>query len=116
MTEGGIVGILLSYLYPRFYSLHDLLVSMKKGLVPLSEADKPLRAKWADQIQEALKDLHKVGVIWGEAKTDNVIIDIHQNAVITDFARSSRVGLSNGQGSFQGQDILDFQKILKELL
>ncbi|KAJ4012279.1 hypothetical protein NW752_007952 [Fusarium irregulare] len=58
--------------------------------VTLSCATKPgakvtLREKWATQIQDAVGRLHDAGIFWGDAKSDNVLVDINEDVWIVDF-------------------------------
>lgn len=41
--------------------------------------------RWAPQITASLEALHGADVIWGDAKADNVIIDVNGDAWIIDF-------------------------------
>ncbi|KAI1750996.1 hypothetical protein F4782DRAFT_507690 [Xylaria castorea] len=43
------------------------------------------RQKWVLQICETVDQLHDIGVIWGDGKTSNVIIDEEDNAWLIDF-------------------------------
>ncbi|KAK8116339.1 hypothetical protein PG984_012841 [Apiospora sp. TS-2023a] len=43
------------------------------------------RHKWVSQIRRTVNQLHKIGVIWGDGKANNVIIDIENNAWLIDF-------------------------------
>ncbi|KAK5987840.1 hypothetical protein PT974_11974 [Cladobotryum mycophilum] len=45
-----------------------------------------LRRKWADQIRETVNELHEIGVVWGDGKAANVIIDVNDDAWLIDFA------------------------------
>ena len=67
-----------------------LLTFVDCGRVTLSCAAKPgakvtLREKWATQIQDAVGQLHDAGIIWGDAKPDNVLVDINEDVWIVDF-------------------------------
>ncbi|CVK92027.1 uncharacterized protein FMAN_07044 [Fusarium mangiferae] len=67
-----------------------LLTYIDCGRVTLSCALKPetevsLRAKWAAQIQEAIIQLHDAGIVWGDAKPDNILIDVNEDAWLIDF-------------------------------
>ncbi|QSS64057.1 PKc-like superfamily domain-containing protein [Histoplasma capsulatum] len=44
-----------------------------------------LRKKWLDQITVTLKHLHSQGIIWGDAKAANVLIDVNEDAYLNDF-------------------------------
>ncbi|UPL04347.1 hypothetical protein LCI18_015281 [Fusarium solani-melongenae] len=59
---------------------HGTLWSMMKPDTPLST-----RQKWAGQIWETVAALHKLGVVWGDVKPDNVLIDNNNNAVVIDL-------------------------------
>lgn len=43
------------------------------------------RKKWFDQIETTLSRLHDVGIVWGDVKPDNVMVDKEGNAVVVDF-------------------------------
>lgn len=44
-----------------------------------------IRGQWIDQLEATLAALHKNGIIWGDVKAENVLIDTDNNAWITDF-------------------------------
>ncbi|KAL3588220.1 hypothetical protein FPOAC2_14119 [Fusarium poae] len=44
-----------------------------------------LRKKWALQIEDTVNQLHGAGIIWGDAKPDNVLIDANKDAWVVDF-------------------------------
>jgi tRNA A-37 threonylcarbamoyl transferase component Bud32 len=44
------------------------------------------RQKWASQIRETVDQLHEMGVIWGDGKTSNIIVDEEDDAWLIDFA------------------------------
>ncbi|KAI1744799.1 hypothetical protein F4680DRAFT_405986 [Xylaria scruposa] len=97
------LGLLLAYIDYRT-TLYDAV-----------EDDTPLamKQKWARQIEDTLKELHRVGVIWGDAKADNVIIDKENNAVITDFEGGYTDGWVDAEkaGTVEG-DLQGFQNIM----
>ncbi|KAF4417527.1 Serine/threonine-protein kinase PKH1 [Fusarium austroafricanum] len=43
------------------------------------------REKWAAQIQEIVGQLHDAGIVWGDAKPDNILIDVNEDAWVIDF-------------------------------
>jgi serine/threonine protein kinase len=43
------------------------------------------KARWADQIRKSVQSLHQSGVIWGDGKPDNVLIDANDDAWLIDF-------------------------------
>ncbi|KAI0192807.1 hypothetical protein F4808DRAFT_453368 [Astrocystis sublimbata] len=103
--EDFTLGLLLAYIDHRA-TLYDVV----REDTPLA-----MKQKWARQIENTLKELHRVGVIWGDAKADNVIIDNEDNVVLTDFEG----GYTNGwvsaekagtvEGDLQGlQNIMAF--------
>ncbi|KAI1171970.1 hypothetical protein F4777DRAFT_563704 [Nemania sp. FL0916] len=69
------LGLLLSYIDQRA-TLHQAV----KDDPPLA-----MRQKWAKQIEHTLKELHRAGVIWGDPKPDNIMIDKEDNVVLVDF-------------------------------
>lgn len=44
-----------------------------------------LRQRWAKQVMEAVKQLHNAGLVWGDVKPDNVLIDANNDAWLIDF-------------------------------
>ncbi|KAI1401357.1 hypothetical protein F4819DRAFT_458397 [Hypoxylon fuscum] len=97
------LGLLLAY------------IDHRTTLYNAVEDDTPLamKQKWARQIEDTLKELHRVGVIWGDAKADNVIIDKENNVVITDFEGGHTNGWVDAEkaGTVEG-DLQGFQNIM----
>ncbi|KAM3469062.1 hypothetical protein MY5147_007361 [Beauveria neobassiana] len=50
-----------------------------------SGAPEPTRRQWIAEITQIVYCLHQDGLVWGDAKPDNVLIDGNQNAWIVDF-------------------------------
>ncbi|KAL7919974.1 hypothetical protein ACQKWADRAFT_299807 [Trichoderma austrokoningii] len=71
----GLVGMLFPYI--------DEKRELTKWLI--KESSTELRQRWASQIERAIKKLHKHGIIWGDAKAENILIDNNRNAWVTDF-------------------------------
>ncbi|RBR06807.1 uncharacterized protein FIESC28_10923 [Fusarium coffeatum] len=74
--DGVILGLLLTYIDCERVTLS---CAIKPGTEVL------LRKKWGAQIQEALGQLHDAGIFWGDAKPDNVLIDVNEDAWLIDF-------------------------------
>ncbi|KAG9249961.1 uncharacterized protein F5Z01DRAFT_667628 [Emericellopsis atlantica] len=43
------------------------------------------RRKWHCQIRQAVRALHSKGIVWGDGKASNVIVDEHDDAWLVDF-------------------------------
>ena len=43
------------------------------------------RLRWMDRIEETIKRLHKYGIVWGDVKPDNVMINPSGEAILIDF-------------------------------
>lgn len=75
--EDATLGLLLS------------LVDHEEGMTLQSALyDNPpqhLRERWAKQVSHTVEELHRVGAVWGDAKTDNILIDKDSNAWVIDF-------------------------------
>ncbi|TQV92393.1 hypothetical protein V2A60_007085 [Cordyceps javanica] len=81
MDDGDFVlGILLSYI-----DCGD--VSLSCRIVPDDADDPPqhVRRAWMQQLEDGVKALHAAGIVWGDVKSENVLIDRSNNAWITDF-------------------------------
>ncbi|KAL2049854.1 hypothetical protein ABVK25_009949, partial [Lepraria finkii] len=55
------------------------------GLIDINAVAIPRRKKWASQIEDIIEKLHHVGVVWGDAKADNILIDTNDDAWVIDF-------------------------------
>ncbi|EGC41696.1 conserved hypothetical protein [Histoplasma capsulatum var. duboisii H88] len=75
--DGRVMGLLLSYIDCQGTTLQCI-----DGRDPrFSE----LRKKWLDQVTVTLKHLHSQGIIWGDAKAANILIDVNGDAYLIDF-------------------------------
>ncbi|KAL9029196.1 MAG: hypothetical protein Q9196_002532 [Gyalolechia fulgens] len=74
----GVVGILMT----------DIALNPETprlGLVDINTVAAPRRQKWANQIEEVIERIHDIGVIWGDAKADNILIDKNDDTWLIDF-------------------------------
>ncbi|KAL2367996.1 hypothetical protein BDBG_08155 [Blastomyces gilchristii SLH14081] len=70
------LGLLLSWVECRHMTLESAL---------RSDDSFTLRQKWAGQLTATLNHLHRGGVIWGDAKAANVLIDVNNDLWVIDF-------------------------------
>ncbi|POR33089.1 Serine/threonine-protein kinase PKH1 [Tolypocladium paradoxum] len=75
--SGSVYGLLLTYIDCRRVTL--------AGAAPKPDTPTCQREKWAAQIQDTVYQLHSAGIVWGDAKPDNVLIDRNQDAWVVDF-------------------------------
>ncbi|KAE8319920.1 hypothetical protein BDV41DRAFT_570832 [Aspergillus transmontanensis] len=47
--------------------------------IDLDNTPVSIRMKWKDQLQSMIHSLHSTGIIWGDAKPDNVLVDVDDN-------------------------------------
>ncbi|SPO02506.1 uncharacterized protein DNG_05179 [Cephalotrichum gorgonifer] len=76
-SEDGLVfGLLLTY-----------IDCGNQTLTCAVRPDSPLilRRKWAEQVRSTVERLHEAGVLWGDAKMDNVLVDENDDAWVVDF-------------------------------
>ncbi|GJC90043.1 cAMP-dependent protein kinase type 1 [Colletotrichum liriopes] len=62
-----------------------------KGVLSRARADQSspdVKRRWKTQISKSLEKLHHNGIVWGDAKAENVLIDSNDNAWIIDFGGS----------------------------
>jgi len=43
------------------------------------------RLKWLRQVQTTVGRLHELGIVWGDVKPDNIMINAEEDAVVVDF-------------------------------
>lgn len=72
--DGRLLGLLLSYIDAE-------------PLVHVNEPDTSelTRSGWIDQITSAMRRLHDAGVVWGDVKPENVLVNASHDAWIVDF-------------------------------
>lgn len=76
-------GIILGFLR-EWVASKDSLEDLKRTGFPGLQKD--TREKWRRQIKEAVDSLHKVDIVWGDAKPSNVVIDdLDNDAWLIDF-------------------------------
>lgn len=76
--NGQVVGIIEEFIdsAPGYSTLQ------RTGRQNVSESQK---RKWAEQVRRTVEDLHQIGVVWGDGKTDNVLLDVNEDAWLIDF-------------------------------
>ncbi|KAH8724866.1 hypothetical protein GQ44DRAFT_617233 [Phaeosphaeriaceae sp. PMI808] len=106
-NSGLVYGLLLSYIDCRNLTL---------GCAVKPNTPSYFRQQWANQITHILKSLHEVGIIWGDVKPDNVLIDVNKDAWIIDFGGGYTEGWVERKiaGTVQG-DLQGLAKILEYL-
>ncbi|QKX58174.1 uncharacterized protein TRUGW13939_05295 [Talaromyces rugulosus] len=77
-----ICGLLLTYI-----EHHESL-----GFIEVHETPLALREKWILQIQQTIKALHSEGIVWGDAKPDNILVDKNDDLWFIDFGGSFTPG------------------------
>ncbi|GCB18218.1 cAMP-dependent protein kinase type 3 [Aspergillus awamori] len=70
-----ISGILMDYIEHR-----DSL-----GYIDIPSTPLPVRREWISQVQHTIETLHAAEIVWGDAKPDNILVDVDDNLWIIDF-------------------------------
>jgi serine/threonine protein kinase len=78
-----LVGLLLTYIENK---------GTLKDVAPWSDCINEDRLRWSMQIQNCVKCLHEAGVVWGDAKPENVLVDMKGDAWLIDFGGSYTPG------------------------
>lgn len=84
-SDGLILGLLLTYIDCRN---RTLACAAKPGTAERAAA----RRKWAEQVRATVATLHEAGIVWGDVKPDNVLIDQDEDAWLIDFGGSYTEG------------------------
>jgi hypothetical protein len=115
-SHAGVIGIVLGEIPHKHHNLRVLLHLVEEGTVPETEATTSLRLKWAEQIRYSLAQLHQLGILWRDVKTDNVLIDENNDAVLLDFGGGNTLGWvdEDKYGTMEGEQ-QGLQKIMKAL-
>ena len=103
--ENQLIGLLLTYIECDFLTLACAV-----------EPDTPAstKQKWVDQVTGTLTQLHKAGIVWGDAKPDNILIDKNDDAWIIDFGGGYTRGFVEREkaGTIEG-DLQGLEKIVE---
>lgn len=77
------------------------------------ETPSTLKDRWARQIRDTMAALHQAGIVWGDAKPDNILIDVHGDAWLIDFGGGRTEGWvdSDKAGTVDG-DLQALERIL----
>ncbi|KAH7379534.1 hypothetical protein BKA66DRAFT_138664 [Pyrenochaeta sp. MPI-SDFR-AT-0127] len=102
-----VYGLLLSYI-----DCHNVTL----GCSMKPDTPSYLRQQWANQITHTLKCLHGAGIVWGDVKPDNVLIDVNKDAWVIDFGGGYTENWveKNIAGTVQG-DLQGLAKIMEYL-
>ncbi|KAI1167529.1 hypothetical protein F5B18DRAFT_602066 [Nemania serpens] len=76
----GDSGLILGLLLTNIDCRASTLACAAKPDLPIS-----LRQTWAAQVKSAVEGLHAAGIIWGDVKPANVLIDVNSEAWVVDF-------------------------------
>ncbi|KAK2765472.1 hypothetical protein FQN54_008326 [Arachnomyces sp. PD_36] len=91
--KGSILGFLMEVI--QFKStLHDLISHQK--------TEQHQREKWMGQIEDTVSQLHENGIVWGDVKPDNVLIDEEDNAWVVDYGGGFNLCFSVELQSYSG--------------
>ncbi|KAI9147046.1 FAD-dependent monooxygenase yanF [Paramyrothecium foliicola] len=115
-SHRGKIGLLLGYINHKHHSLRAILDSVDEGSLPETEATPELKNKWAGQVKESLEQLHKLGILWRDIKTDNVLIDDNGDAFLIDLGGGNTIGWVDRDkyGTLEGE-AQGLEKLLKAL-
>ena len=81
VSEGdGVIGLLLDYIEPKHSTLTAALQSLGD-----EELMQKRKVKWAAQLEQTVRQLHEIGIVWGDAKPNNILIDKRDDAWLLDF-------------------------------
>jgi serine/threonine protein kinase len=105
--HGQVFALLLSYIH---CGRKTLFCASKQG------TSRQLKQKWALPITTAVEQLHRAGIVWGDAKPDKVLIDHNQDAWLIDFGGGYTEGWVPRElrGSMRG-DSKGLEKIIEFL-
>lgn len=105
-SDAGLVGML--------FPLVDKKYTLGRGIAQLTAP--ALRQRWASQITEVVETLHQRGIVWGDVKAENVLIDRNDDAWVTDFGGGYTPGwVDEDKAGTKEGDLQGLAKILELL-
>ncbi|MCJ1399893.1 hypothetical protein MMC11_003096 [Xylographa trunciseda] len=82
-------------------------------LTNLDSISQMQRDKWGLQLVDCIRRLHDIGIIWGDAKADNIIVDKKGNPWLVDFGGGWTDGwVDSGLADTQAGDLQGLHQIL----
>lgn len=105
--KSQVIGLLLYYI-----PVDDTLYGK---VIDSGSLDNDVRDKWKRQVTGTVEALHRAGIVWGDAKASNVLVDTAGDAWVTDFGGGHTEGwvdrdkAGTVEGDLQGlRAIIDF--------
>lgn len=90
--DGRIMGMLL-------HRIHED-TTLAEAVLPTTTED--TRTRWKEQTRKTLLALHQAGIVWGDAKASNVLVDGHGEAWIVGFGGGHSEGVRGDGGGGLG--------------
>ncbi|KAI9374689.1 hypothetical protein BJX61DRAFT_550919 [Aspergillus egyptiacus] len=78
--QGDHTGTQISGILLDVFEHHGTLADIDLDATPWH-----MREKWTEQLRRMVGRLHAAGIIWGDAKPDNILVDTNNDLCITDF-------------------------------
>lgn len=108
---GMLIGLLLTYIEGKKRicpnTLHNVVWNSPDSL----------RKKWSEDIGDVVHKLHGAGCVWGDAKPENVLIDVDDEAWVIDFGGGFTPGwVSREKQLSKGGDLEGLAKIQEWLV
>lgn len=105
--KSHVIGLLLHYIQVDD-TLYDKIIEAESISIDMKE-------KWKRQVTVTVEALHRAGIVWGDAKASNVLVDTAGDAWVTDFGGGHTEGwvdlekAGTIEGDLQGlRAIMDF--------
>ncbi|KAM3506414.1 hypothetical protein MY11210_007564 [Beauveria gryllotalpidicola] len=99
-TEGHVIGF-----------LRDWVPGASLNSYEMADLPAELRGEWDAKVARTLAELHRLGVYWGAAENESVIIDPHGEPWLVDFGAKVNLGLKREEGDREEGDWLDYDSI-----
>ncbi|KAI0192770.1 hypothetical protein F4808DRAFT_363564 [Astrocystis sublimbata] len=80
-SEGSLLGLLIGYIEGKTLQWHLDDEEFADG----QEIPQETKLRWMAQVESTVRQLHSSGIVWGDVKPDNVMIDTEGDAVVIDF-------------------------------
>ena len=133
--DGGIIGILMDHIDTERYELtYHLAPALPSGQdinyrrdslddddfqdyynQPIPEIDPSRRTKWSCQIKSIVHQLHALDIVWGDAKTANILLDKNDDLWVIDFGGGAPGWIDRELVGTKEGDLQALERILEEI-
>ncbi|KFA72002.1 hypothetical protein S40288_08073 [Stachybotrys chartarum IBT 40288] len=101
----------------RLPHLYGIVIDDADFIIETREPPLATREKWMRQVDTCLKALHDAGIVWGDVKPENILVEKDDNAWTIDFGGGYTEGwIERNMAATMDGDVVGIAKVRKVIL